>query len=431
MARNIGEAEISRPRLGFLIFGQAASLLGSQCTAFVFSVWILGRTDGVGTWSLILFCGYTGGALASFLTGPVLRRIGSRAPMLAACIGGSLASTALLVLHVSGVLEPWMLIVANTLAGAAVGVQDPAFIRLLFHIGGDDGASRLQGAAQSLNAFALAAAPGVGVVLYKTVGMDIVLCFDLLSFSILAISVLTTPRIPAGPAAAMHGRTGSRVGYRTLLQYRNYCRIVAVLALASFFLSMRQNLRAPIILGFTHGDTSVLAVVLTAGAVASVGGGLALSLRRRPLSESSALAGAVMVSGVAGQALFGWGRGPVLWVIGSVVVSAMAPVITSVGYTLSVTSLPETLRSHGVAFGRGCVALALPAAVGLAGPATRLFASDTASTGPQETALAAARVMVTSGLFAAAVGALAFLGARRSRRRATPTVDVPTETSVS
>jgi MFS family permease len=417
------DAEISRARLGCLLLGQGASLLGNQATAFVFSVWVLGRTQGVGTWSLILFCGYAAGAVASFLTGPVLRRLGSRTLILAACAGGATASFALLVLHVTGVLEPWMLVFTNTLAGATIGVQDPAFIRLLLRLGGDGRATRLQGVAQSLNALAFAAAPGLAAVLYETVGMGVVLCFDLVSFAVLALAVATTARVPAGLAveASASGTTGKQIGYRALLRYRGYRRIVVVLTLANFFLGVRQNLRAPIVLGLSQDGTRVLAAVLTAGAVASVGGGLALSLMRRQVPEALGLAGAVVVSGIVGQALFGWGRGPVLWVVASVTVSALSPVIMSVGYTLSVTSLSEPLRSHGVAFARGCVALALPAAIGLAGPATALFTTAGSATGPQETALASARVMVVSGLLTAVVGALAFLAACRSARQPTPT----------
>ncbi|GAA2679402.1 MFS transporter [Streptomyces lunalinharesii] len=426
------DAEVSRTRLGCLLFGQGASLLGNQATAFVFSVWVLGSTKGVATWSLILFCGYAAGALASFLTGPVLRRLGSRTLMLAACAGGATASFALLALHMTGALEPWMLVFTNTLAGATIGVQDPAFIRLLLRLGGDGRATRLQGVAQSLNALAFAAAPGLAAVLYETVGMRVVLCCDLVSFAVLALAVATTPDLPLASAAeaSAPGTTGERVGYRALLRYRAYRRIVVVLTLANLFLGVRQNLRAPIVLGLSQDGTNVLAAVLTAGAVASVGGGFALSLLRKQVPESLGLATAVVVSGIAGQALFGWGRGPALWIVASVTVSALSPVITSVGYTLSVTSLPEPLRSHGVAFARGCAALALPASIGLAGPATAFLTTGASAAGPQETALSSARVMVASGLLTAAVGALAFLAARRSARQPAPTTSAshpPTE----
>lgn len=392
-------ADIGGRGLTALFAGQATSLLGNQATAFVFSVYVLRDVDRVLLWSVILFSGYFCGTVTSFASGPLLSRLGSRTMLLVACCSGAVASATLLLLYGTGVLEPWMLLATNAISGATIGIQEPSFIKLLYSAAEGDAVVRLQGIAQTIAAVAFATAPGLAALMYDTTGMGSVLVLDLISFGALAAAVL---RLPALREEA--GET-EPAKYRVLWRRRSFTNVVVLIAAAQLFLSTRQTLRAPVILDANPNNSATLATVLTVGAIGGILGGLVVSWVGDRLSYRKALAGGLIASGLVGQSLFGLVPNVWAWSSATFVVSALAPLLASIGYAAALQGMPAHLQSHAVAFMRGCVAVTVPVAVLAAGPATDAAAAVSGTRVSEGGAL----VMVATGLFVAGLGIGAWL----------------------
>lgn len=386
---------MTRTKLIGLFVGQGTSLAGSQATAFAFSVIVL-RQSGLVVWSIILFAGYLMGAVGSFAAGPAIRRHGPRTLMIAGCVGGAVASSALLILTAANSFEVWMLICTNSLLGACTGLQQPAYLQLLYEEAVEGKAARLQAIAQTVGAVALVAGPALGAVFYELLGVESVLVFDVATFGMLGCVLVTLPR--GAPAVAL-GNT-AKPQYRSLLAHRSFVVLISVFTLSGLFLGVRQSLRPAIVLGSPVGGTTVLATVLVVGALAAIPGGILYSVFATRWPTRVVLLISFIGTGIVGQAFFGLFSGVVAWSISSAAVGAFSPIMVAAAYTMLFEKLPTELRSHGIAFARGCAALSLPVAVLASGPA----ASAVASLSDVSVLSAADYIMVATGCATAVLG---------------------------
>lgn len=391
----------SKPFLHLLLAGQGLSLVGTQGTAFAFSVYVLQNSDGIAVWSGILLSGYILGATASLSVGPAVRKWDLRTVLL---VGIGLATTscaALIGLTASGVLSPWMLIITNGIAGAAVGLQEPTYVLTVMRAGSAQSRPRRQASAQTVNAVAFVVAPAAAVALYSSVGLVGVLLVDLISDLTFGgfVAWWVRPLTVAGDEKVQR-EAGT---FRLLARQRSFMIVVAAVSGVNLCLGLRQTLRSPIVLDNPSGGPSVLATVLTVAALSSVVGGILYTFVAKIVPVAVAFTASIVCSGVAGQAAFGWADRPAGWIVASCVISLFAPVLSASGYTLALEGVAEHLQAHAVSIARSGAAIALPASITLAVPFTDLL-STSGARNAIDRASAASELMIISGLAAGVVG---------------------------
>jgi MFS family permease len=357
-----------------LSIAMGVSMVGTQGTAFAFSVWTVERPFGATWWSIVLFASYAGAAAASFLIGRFLDSFGS-ARALHVCLWGGLITTSVeLVLLAIGVFEPWMLVGTTLVSGAVAGVQQPAYAATTAWILPRAQLSRGQGIVGTISSVALVVAPALAGALLAIGSIPVVLLVDVVSFLIALVlyGLLSLPRKQIVTASGDDAESAKesrsmRVAWDYIAGRRHLLVLAFLLPFTTLMLSTRYVLRAPMVLGRAEDGTQVLALVQGIGAIGGILGGLALAYRPPKRLDGLVVGAGLVLAGLAGQALTGLNH-PVLWCVGTVVINFTLPAVGGIAMALFQAQCPDNLRGRVASLVAGMLAIANPVAVLLAGP---------------------------------------------------------------
>jgi MFS transporter, DHA3 family, macrolide efflux protein len=106
---------------------QLASLIGSDIVSYALRVWTYKQTNSVSSFSLITFFVEAPALLLSPIAGVLVDRYPRKLLLLASDSMCAAATLTIALLHFNGVLVPWHIYIANTVASLAGALQWPAF----------------------------------------------------------------------------------------------------------------------------------------------------------------------------------------------------------------------------------------------------------------------------------------------------------------
>jgi DHA3 family macrolide efflux protein-like MFS transporter len=359
-------------------FGQVVSTLGSGLSAFALGVWAYRLTGSATALSLITLFSTLPNTLLSPLAGALIDRWGRRTVLLINNFGSGACTLIMAALYWAGVLQIWH-VYALVLASRCFGVfQLPAFSSATALLVPRNQLVRANGMAQLGPAAAQIAAPLLAAALMDWIGVGGVLFLDCSSFLFAAATLLAT-RIPQPPvsAAGEEGRGTllfeSFYGWTYIRKRSGLLGLLLFFAFANYCLSVVQILVTPLVLSF--GTARTLGMVLSAGAVGAVAGGLALgiwgggkSLRRIPV-----ILGFTLLQGAT--LLLGGLKPNALLVAGAMSVALFAlPVIRGSSEAIWQSKVPQDLQGRVFAIRRMIAGVAFPLAGASAGVlADRVF----------------------------------------------------------
>jgi Transmembrane secretion effector len=121
---------------------QLASLIGSDIVSYALRVWTYKQTNSVSSFSLITFFVEAPALLLSPFAGVLVDRYPRKLLLLVSDSMCAAATLTIALLHFNGVLVPWHIYIANTVASLAGALQWPAFkvsniilsIRIVFNL---------------------------------------------------------------------------------------------------------------------------------------------------------------------------------------------------------------------------------------------------------------------------------------------------------
>jgi MFS family permease len=106
---------------------QLASLIGSDIVSYALRVWTYKQTNSVSSFSLITFFVEAPALLLSPFAGVLVDRYPRKLLLLVSDSMCAAATLTIALLHFNGVLVPWHIYIANTVASLAGALQWPAF----------------------------------------------------------------------------------------------------------------------------------------------------------------------------------------------------------------------------------------------------------------------------------------------------------------
>ena len=358
-----------------LWLGQALALLGREMTWFALTLYAYGKTGQATTLSLLGFFHFLPLILLSPLAGTLVDRYPRKWAMLAADLGGGLATGFLLLLYLLGRLEVWPLYVVSALTGALSSLHWPALSAALSAMLEKRDYARASGMMSLAESLAGVGAPILAAALLKSLGLGGIFALDLLGASAAVLSLLLVPipnpRLEAREKTSWIGE--ALFGFRFILERPSLLGLQLMFFGINLLTTLGSTVLPAMVLAKTGMSEAALALVRSAAGLGGVAGGLLLSLWGGPRKRVHGVFLGMALSSLA-LALMGAVEEPSAWAVLAFLGSFFIPVLNGSNQAIWQAKVPLAVQGKVFAARRMIAWRANPLATLLAGPlADRVF----------------------------------------------------------
>lgn len=306
--------------IGFSIvwLGQIISVLATNMTQFALTIWVFELTGSVTSLGLVQVFFLVPFLLISPLAGVLVDRHDRKLMMMVSDLTAGVATVAILVFQVMGMLQIWHLYLAAMFQGLGNAFQWPAYSAAISTMLKKEQYGRANGIMSLVEAGPGVVAPLLAGALLPFIHLAGILVIDVVTF-VLAIGFLAVVYIPQPPRTreGLQGQGNfwkeAAFGFQYIFARPGLMGLLTFFIFANLFSGIQFTLLAPMILSRTANDSFAFGAVQTAGAVGAVLGGLLMSvwggLKRRVHGVLFGWIGASLV-----LALMGIGRDLSVWI---------------------------------------------------------------------------------------------------------------------
>ena len=319
----------------FMIWlGQVVSGIASSITAVALPIWIFSITDSGTAVGILEFFFFGSYLLAVPVAGILIDRSNRKKMMLVYDFFSLSALSILLVLQTAGLLEVWHLYFAAVFQGIGSAFQSPSYAAAITTMVSKKQYIRANGLISLLYEIPGIFGPLLAGVMYLVVGLSGILAINLLAF-VISIGVLLFVDIPEPPKTVegelSHSKFLSEAfyGIKYIFQRPSLLGLQLIFFTGNLFSGMALSAAVlyPMILLRTGNDTQMLGTVQSAGALASVVGGIFLTTWGGIKRPARAIIVAWLISSLFGMTLLGLGQTLLIWLIAVVVDSIFDPIV--------------------------------------------------------------------------------------------------------
>lgn len=319
---------------GFVIvwFGQVVSLVGSAMSGFALAIWAYQESGTATALALVAFFAFAPTVIFSPIAGALVDRWNRKLVMMLSDLGAGIASILIFGLYATGNLEIWHLYIAWAFASIFQAFQWPAYSAALTMMVPKEQLGRANGMLAVAETGSGILAPILAGLLFGIIGVSGVLLFDIVS-CIFAILMLLLVRIPQPPETE-EGRAGrgslrqeSAYGFRYILARRSLLGLQLTFLMNNLTATAAAVLLQPMVLARTGNDAQTLGLVLAAGSVGGLIGGLLMSTWGGPRRRVHGVLLGMAASGLVGEMVLGVGQALPIWMIGAFGAAFFVPIL--------------------------------------------------------------------------------------------------------
>src|SRR5215211_4745344 len=319
----------------FMIWlGQMVSGIASSITAVALPIWVFSITESGTAVGVLEFFFFTAYLLTVPFAGILIDRSSRKNMMLVYDFSSLAALAVLLVFQTTGVLEVWHLYVAAILQGAGSAFQSPSYAAAITTMVSKQQYIRANGLISLLYEIPGIFGPLLAGVMYLVIGLSGILAINLISF-VISIGVLLLVEIPEPPKTVegelSHSKFLSEAfyGIKYILQRPSLLGLQLIFFTGNLFsgIALSAAVFYPMILLRTGNNTQILGTIQSAGALASVLGGLFLTTWGGIKRPARAIVVAWFLSSLFGMTLLGVGQTLLIWLIAVVVDAIFDPIV--------------------------------------------------------------------------------------------------------
>lgn len=365
---------------GFLIFsliwgGQLVSTLGSGLTSFALGVWVYEVTGSATLFAVNLVIWILPNIALSPVAGVLSDRWDRRLVMLLSDTGAGLSSLFVILVLLTGELQVWQVYVATFFNSAFSAFQWPAYSAATSLLVPKEHLGRASGMTQTAEAISRLASPGIAGALFVTVGLQIILLIDVLTY-FAAIATLVAVRFPQ-PEATEEGQAGKGAFWQEALYGWTYIRerpgllgLLTVFAVMNFLFSLTYPLLTPMLLDMTSPD--VVGLVESLGGLGMLVGTLLMSVWGGPVRRIFGIFAAEILAGLSVLLV---GLRPFIPLIGAAEFVGLLgmPVSSSCSQAIWQTKVAPDMQGRVFSIRRMIAYSIMPVAFAVAGPLAEGF----------------------------------------------------------
>ncbi len=285
-----------RPRgmTAFIVIslGQMVSLMGSAMSSFALGIWAWELTGRATALALVAVFGAVPIILFSPFAGALVdRQANKKLVMMLSDLASALVTLAYLLLSSTGQLQIWHLYAGAAFVGLFSSFQFPAYTAATALMLPKDQYSRAAGISSLVTLGSGLLAPLLAGSLFTIIGLSGIFLIDLVTFSAAIFTLLwiIVPSVPSSaaaraPIAALWREAGAGLHY--ILARPNLLGVQTIFSAGNFFFNLSGILLTPMILARTGGSAPILGLVVAAGSLGGLFGGLLMSILERPPAEN-------------------------------------------------------------------------------------------------------------------------------------------------
>ena len=299
---------------------QAFSALGSAMTNFALIVGSYQAEGAALVAALLSVCSYAPYVLMSMFAGALSDRWDKKRTMLVCDAFAAACTVAVLVLLRTDTLRIWYLYVINGLNGLMNTVQQPAgdvAVTLLTPKKYFQQASAVRSFTGSLVNILT---PMIATAVLALAGIEVVIAFDLITFTVAFIVLLVFVKIPEAAAgkAAESVLKAAADGLKWLRRNRGIFDLIMFLAVINLFASIYNAALPAMMLSERGGGETALGIINTVTGVAMVAGSIIASAWPEPKSRVRVICNTLLISMSTENFFLAFGRSLPVWCVGAV-----------------------------------------------------------------------------------------------------------------
>ncbi|MBN1922493.1 MAG: MFS transporter [Anaerolineae bacterium] len=321
--------------MGFTLVwaGQLVSVLGSTMTQFALTIWAYQETGSATALGVVNTAFMVPFLLLAPLAGAMVDRYNRKLMMMVSDLTAILATTGILISHLTGNLQMWHLYVAAAINGLGATFQWPAYSAAITTMVPKEQYSRANGMISLVESGPAVLAPILAGLLLPLIHLTGILLLDVSTF-FLAIAMLVWIAVPQ-PEKTVEGQAGAGnlvqealYGFRYIFARRSLLGLLIFFICLNFVIGLSASLFAPFILSHTGNDSAILGVVQSAAAIGAVIGGLLVGLWGGFKRRMTSIFIGEALTGLFVLVVFGLGRSLPVW-MAAVLVGEIFPVFTN------------------------------------------------------------------------------------------------------
>ncbi|MBQ9886811.1 MAG: MFS transporter [Lachnospiraceae bacterium] len=298
---------------------QSFSGLGSSMTSYALVIWSYSQRGSALMTSMLMICSYAPYVIFSIFAGALSDRWDKKRTMLACDTIAAFTTVITLVLMRGGMLRIWHLYIINAVNGLMNTVQQPASEVAVTRIVPKKHYQRVGGMYSFTTSLNSVLSPLIATAILGLLGIEAVICVDLITFSVAFLTLAFAIRIPDVHQEIKKEESlmaSVKQGLEYLKRERGILDLILFLAAINLVASTYDAAFPAMILSRDGGSEQVLGIVNAVIGVATIIGSVAATLFKAPKSRVRVICNSLLLSMSTENFLLAFGRTPLVWCIG-------------------------------------------------------------------------------------------------------------------
>lgn len=326
---------------------QSFSALGSAMTNFALVIWVYNDSGSALTTALLTICSYAPYVVMSIFAGAISDKWNKKVIMLVCDSFAAMCTVAVFVLLKAGQLEVWQLYILNALNGLMNTIQQPASDVAVTLLTPEKYYQKTSGMRSFSNSLVTILTPVFATAAVAFAGVEAVIAFDLITFTIAFLSLLFLIKLPAMQRKKEQEESvlqAAKSGLSYLRENKGILWLILFLAAINFIASIYDAALPAMIL--SKENENVLGIVNTCVGIATLVGSVIATLLPAPKSRVRVICNSLLISMSTENFLLAFGKSSVLWCIGAVLGWLFIPLMNANMDVIFRTKIPTDMQGR-------------------------------------------------------------------------------------
>lgn len=326
---------------------QSLSQLGSSMTNFALVIWLYQDSGSALTTALLAVCSYAPYVIMSIFAGAVSDKWNKKTVMLICDSFAAACTVTVLILLKTGSLEVWHLYLLNALNGLMNTIQQPASEVATTLLTPEKHYQKTSGMRSFSNSLVTILTPVFATAVTALAGIEAVIAFDLITFSIAFLALLFFIKLPAAEKRGEKGEgllSSAKSGLLYLKSNKGILWLIMFLSAINLIASIYDAALPAMVLSVA--DETALGAVNTCVGIATLAGSVIVTFLPAPKNRVRLVCNCLLISMSTENFLLAFGRTPIIWCIGAVLGWIVIPVMNANLDVLFRTRIPVEMQGR-------------------------------------------------------------------------------------
>lgn len=328
---------------------QSFSALGSAMTNFALVIWLYSESGSALTAAMLTICSYVPYVIMSIFAGAISDKWNKKVIMLVCDSFAAVCTVVVLILMNTGSLEVWHLYIINALNGLMNTIQQPASDVAVTLLTPEKYYQKTSGMRSFSNSLVSILTPVLAASVVAFAGIDAVILFDLITFSVAFFVLLFFIRIPEVKKRNESSESvlqAAKSGLVYLKTNKGILWLMLFLSAINFIASIYDAALPAMVLSRKSGGETALGIINTCVGIATLAGSVIVTFIPAPKSRVRVICNCLLISMSTENFLLAFGRTPVVWCVGAVLGWIFIPLMNANMDVLFRTKIPSEMQGR-------------------------------------------------------------------------------------